>query len=498
MPTARPTNFVNVAARVFDTPLLIEQRKLDAILRVLGPRMGFGTSDDAIAGPGYRTPDEHVEAFRSMLGPKAASSRVARAEWHDEGYISVGRLGVVPIVGTLIQRSDWMAESSGMMSYQRIERAFAAAMNDDEVEEVILEIDSPGGEVAGAFDLADRIHEAGQDKRIVAVASEFAASAAYLIASAAAEIVVPRTGAVGSVGVVAAHTDFSGAMEKRGIAVTYVYAGDKKIDGNPYMPLSDSARADWQADIDKIYGLFVETVARNRGLSTAQVRDTQAGLFMGQTAVANRLADRVNTYAGEISNGLTRPGGTLRLLNSPEKEALMSQNKGGASNTSAATNTNAPATAPAPGSTAPGSETAAAQAPGASVSTGASAADERTRIKSILTHAESKGRETLANHLAYETDLSVEQCVGMLKASPKAADSAAPASTGNSPGELRTAMARQGSPGITADERPTGADAGGGQGGNVVQLDTQKIYKNRNAGARDRMQRFTTGVPRGK
>jgi ClpP class serine protease len=65
---------------------------------------------------------------------------------------------------------------------------------------------------------------------------------------------VTRTGEVGSIGVVAVHIDESGADEKAGLAWTFVFAGECKIDGNAHEPLSDRARATIQADVDRLYG----------------------------------------------------------------------------------------------------------------------------------------------------------------------------------------------------------------------------------------------------
>ena len=140
-------------------------------------------------------------------------------------------------------------------------------MADEDVSQIILNIDSPGGEVAGAFDLADLIYQARGTKPILAIANESALSAAYLIASAADKVYLTRTASVGSVGVMALHVDQSKAEEKIGLKYTAIYAGARKNDFSPHCPLSDEAFAAATEKVNATYDLFVKTVARNRGIS---------------------------------------------------------------------------------------------------------------------------------------------------------------------------------------------------------------------------------------
>src|SRR4029078_2934878 len=146
---------------------------------------------------------------------------------------------------------------------------------------VILDVDSSGGEVGGLFDLVEQIGatKAASQKPLWAVANEGALSAAYAIASTADRLYVTRAGEVGSIGVVAVHVDESGADAKAGLAWTFVFAGDHKVDGNPHEPLSERARSTIRVDVDRLYSQFCALVAANRGLSQAQVRGTEAAIF---------------------------------------------------------------------------------------------------------------------------------------------------------------------------------------------------------------------------
>ena len=258
----------HVAARLFGAPLLIHRPKLDVILAVLGPRVGLS---DLAAPSGY-TP------------PERSTGRVN------------AKVAVVPIHGTLVRRTIGLEAESGLTSYAAIASQIDAALASPEVAAILLDVDSPGGESGGVFDLADRIRSAAQVKPVWAVANDMAFSAAYALASAATKVFVSRTGGVGSIGVIAMHVDQSEKDAQDGVRYTAVFAGDRKNDLNPHEPISDEAHAFLKAEVNRVYGLFVETVARHRGIEPGAVRDTEAGLFFGQAAVAIGLADAIGTF----------------------------------------------------------------------------------------------------------------------------------------------------------------------------------------------------------
>ena len=153
------------------------------------------------------------------------------------------------------------------------------------VRGILLDVDSPGGEVGGLFDLVTRIRalKAASGIPLWAVANEDALSAAYAIVSAADRIYVTQTGEVGSIGVVAAHVDESGADAQAGLSWSFVFAGQQKVDGNAHEPLSQRARDTIQADVDRLYGEFCALVAANRDLTVEAVRGTQAAIYRGES-----------------------------------------------------------------------------------------------------------------------------------------------------------------------------------------------------------------------
>lgn len=211
----------------------------------------------------------------------------------DKAYQVVEGVAIIPVTGTLVQKLGTLRPYSGMTGYDGIRANLSMALGDDSVRAIVLDIDSPGGEVSGCFDLADSIYRSRGDKPIWSILTESAYSAAYAIASATDRIIVPRTGGTGSVGVIAAHVDFSKALDASGIAITLIIYGARKADGSEYKPLSDAALERFQADVDAMGDLFVETVARNRNLSPAKVRSTQAATYLGAAGVEIGFADAV-------------------------------------------------------------------------------------------------------------------------------------------------------------------------------------------------------------
>lgn len=261
-----------LASRVFGTPLLIHPRKLEVILSVVGPRMGMV-----------------VPEASAQLAQIPPSERVMRTDHQ------VPNIAVISILGTLVRRTGAMDAASGLTSYASISAQINAAINDPNVDAVLLDIDSPGGEAGGAFDLADEIVSARSTKPIWAVANDDAFSAAYAIACSAERIYLTRTGGVGSIGVIALHVDQTQRDALDGYRYTAIYAGDRKNDLSPHLPLSNEASTALQTEVDRLYEMFVSTVATNRGLDAQAVRDTQAGLFYAGDAIEAGFADAIGT-----------------------------------------------------------------------------------------------------------------------------------------------------------------------------------------------------------
>jgi signal peptide peptidase SppA len=372
-----------IAQRLFNTPLLIHPAKLDAVLAGLGDRIGLAA---------YPAPE-----------PSAFTSQTSQP--NENGlYRQIGDIAVFDVVGVLAHRGGLTADSSYVLGYQTIARQLTAALDDPAVRGIVLNVDSPGGEVAGAFDLAALVREGRGRKPIRAVAADLAASAAYLIASAADSLAVTQTGYVGSVGVVMRHVDLSQALDQEGITVTHIFAGEHKIDGHPYAPLPDHVKNQFQDEIDGLYELFVEAVAAHTGLTPKAVRDTQAHVFRGRAAVENGLAQYLATpdqviarLQAELSARPARVSPSRRKrsmstesIDSDELDLIRAER----------------------------------YADGFRDGQARGAEAERARICAILTHAEAAGRTAQAIALA-EAGLAVESAARVLAASPRPAPASA-------------------------------------------------------------------------
>lgn len=257
---------ISVAQRVFGVPLLLHPARAIELARFVSEREGIEVTarDEGSTPPGRDRPYEVIEGIARL-----------------------------PIEGTLVHKSGWMDALSGLTGYNSIRAMLDQALADQEVRGIALMVNSPGGEVAGMFDLADRIYEARGQKPIWAILDESAYSAAYALASSAEVVTVPRTGGTGSIGVIAVHTEYSRALDKSGVTVTVMRYGEKKARANEVEPLTDETREAEQADIDRVGEAFVGLVARNRGISAEDVRNQQAATFMGESGVDRGLADIV-------------------------------------------------------------------------------------------------------------------------------------------------------------------------------------------------------------
>lgn len=212
----------------------------------------------------------------------------------DPGYENLGGVAVIPVLGVLTKNPEAWEDGTAM---NEVKAAFRAAIDDPSVHSIVLHIDSPGGTVDGTQELASVISSARGKKPITAYSDGMMASAAYWIGSAADKIYISGdTVAVGSIGVVAAHVDMSKLEDRIGVKVTEIYAGKYKRIASMHAPLSDEGRESIQDRVDLLYGVFVDNVAANRGISTEKALEMADGkLFIGRQAVEIGLVDGIST-----------------------------------------------------------------------------------------------------------------------------------------------------------------------------------------------------------
>lgn len=237
-------------------------------------------------------------------------------------YQIINGVALVEINGIIAKRMGLMQQISGGVSTQILRGDFDKAFRDPLVKAIILVVDSPGGTVDGTEDLAETIYSARQagTKPIITYIDGLMASAAYWIGSAASKIYISGdTAQVGSIGVVASHTDYSGYEERQGIKTTEIYAGKYKRIASEYRPLSDEGRAYIQDRVDQFYSIFVNAVTRHRGelaISGNDIPWADGKIFIGQQAIDMGLVDGVATLESLV-HGLSH--GHERFTHNPEK-----------------------------------------------------------------------------------------------------------------------------------------------------------------------------------
>jgi len=286
----------HIASRLFGSELMVDPGKLQAFLIGLGARIVEG----GVTLPGIAAVN-HV-AFENGRPSDAMGKvgdpigRVFESKGRGDLLVqTIDSVGIIGIEGTLVHKGKFIGQSSGETSYEGLQAQIARATRDPKIKGVVFEVDSFGGEVNGAFETAAMISQLSAQKPTLAILTDFALSAGYLLASAARQIVMPEAGAAGSIGVVTMHADLSKKLEQEGVKVTLISSGKHKTDGSPTVPLGDDVRAAMQARVDLRRDQFAAVVGAARGsrLPAAQAMETEAQVYHGEEAVRAGLVDGI-------------------------------------------------------------------------------------------------------------------------------------------------------------------------------------------------------------
>lgn len=281
--------------------------------------------------------DMAIEAAK--FGP---SSRTEDAE---KPYAIQDDVAVIPIRGTIVKRDGFYSWLFGGASVPRMIEAVNAASVDGAARAILTVFDTPGGTISGLDSVVDAIRNAREKKPVVAYAEGQMASAGYWFGSAAQKIIAEKTSQVGSIGVLMIHYDYSENDRQHGIKRTYLAAGKYKAMGNDAEPLSSDARAMFEAHLNHYNGLFIDTVAKNRGVDRRVVLEKMADgrIFIGSQALEAGLIDKIGNQRDAIETALDLAADAKRQQksflaggNSPGKESIMSEEKGNVLITTAA------------------------------------------------------------------------------------------------------------------------------------------------------------------
>lgn len=336
-----------ITRRLFNTPLAVLPSTAAIVLGVVGPR--FDVSQLLMHAGAEQLDigelEQRASAARTSIDAKRnADDRRTDLNAADVLTVQDG-VAHIDVRGELVaENGGGVSPSSGFTGYDAIGAAWGFAQRDPNVRGIMVDINSPGGEVTDLMELAARMMADRGKKPTRAIIRGVGASAAYAIACACDEITVQDLGYAGSIGVITMHADFSGQLEQAGIKVTLIHAGAHKADGNPFEALPDDVRASIQSDIDHAYGRFVAHVATARGLSDEAVRATEARVFRGEEAVNAGLADKVMGWADSQAEFVAavngRPSGQSpqRRTRSGSRASMETAMPGEPDNTQAAAN----------------------------------------------------------------------------------------------------------------------------------------------------------------
>ena len=303
-----PFPLYELAQKAYNTPLLILPDKGsiigDILYRNIVAKSGGGGDDERAVEdiqlfPPVKNADGSVHAFSPRTSRFVGETPIDVATGRPLPYrVTPDGIGLITIVGTLVNRGAWIGASSGMVSYEGIKHQAAMIAKNSAVKKVILDIQSPGGEAGGAFDCAEAIRKLAAVKPVTAFVNAYAASGGYALASACTRIVCIPEGKVGSIGVYTMLCDFSAALAMEGIKVRFIYAGEHKVEGNPYEELKPEVAARIQKDIETTYTMFCDTVGAGRGsrFSAADARATGALMFSAADAKALGMIDSIGTF----------------------------------------------------------------------------------------------------------------------------------------------------------------------------------------------------------
>ena len=301
--------FARLRGRLLNTPLMVTEDHAESLLRALASRLGISH----INGRAVASVDDLENDAPDTTASVAPDVGYARGESPDgrRPYFLEEGVAVIPVHGTIVQRHSWLNAWCGLTSTEALSWVFEKALQDREVRGVFFDHDTPGGEVRGTFDNVDKMMALKRHygKPVHVHANELSASAGYALASVGDHISTPRTGLVGSVGVIWLHEEVSRMLEDAGVKVTIIRKGPDKANTNSFEPLSDSGRDFMQKTVDEIYDLFVSTVTRNRtALSKSAVVDTKSRLLRAAEAQNLGFTDAVMSRDEALSHILSRTG----------------------------------------------------------------------------------------------------------------------------------------------------------------------------------------------
>ena len=337
----------NIIARLFNTPLAVTSQTAAIVLGAVGQRLDVGQL--FVSTDGRTLGLDQLEAMAAeevtRLKARGGVDRRAKALPAERLMMVHNRIAHVDVRGETVAENG-IGPESGFTGYDGIVASVQAADADPNVAGILLDIDSPGGEVAGLYECAGILMARRGTKPMRALIRGMGCSAAYALAACADEITLHELGYAGSIGTIAMHADFSQALEQDGIKVTLFTAGEHKADGNPFEPLPDHVASEIQTLVETANARFIAHVANARGLKEEAVRAQQAATYRGEAAVQAGLVDKIMGWQDSMAEFDAQVNRRGPCAAAPAPTGARSTGKGPSMSTEA----NAPAAEIQPGS----------------------------------------------------------------------------------------------------------------------------------------------------
>jgi protease-4 len=218
--------------------------------------------------------------FWRIVAVAIVAVAVAVAAWnYRSGGVAASHIAKIKIEGTITADEELLA---------RLKDIREAAS----VKGVIIAVNSPGGTTAGGEAIFEEVRLIAAEKPVVAEVGTLAASAGYMIASAADHIVARQSSIIGSIGVLVQFPDVTGLMDKLGIKLEEVKSSPLKAEPSPFNPTTDEERAMIRRMVLDSYSWFVNLVSDRRPLTRAEVLPLADGsVFTGRQAMERKLVD---------------------------------------------------------------------------------------------------------------------------------------------------------------------------------------------------------------
>ena len=241
-------------------------------------------------------------------------------------YPDKDQVAVIYVQGMMI--TGGMPDGFGFSTSENVCKHLRLAADDDNVEAIVLRVNSPGGSLAAAQEIKREIEKAKENKPVVISMGDVAASAAYHISSSADRIVANPGTITGSIGVIWVFENKSGYYDEEGIEHWVAKSGEFKDMGADWRNLTVDEQAYADEVVMEVFSMFVDDVAAGRNMTREEVLNLSDGrIYTGATAMDLGLVDETgNMYdaidiAAELGNITGEP--TITYMNKPSLSQLL-------------------------------------------------------------------------------------------------------------------------------------------------------------------------------